>query len=141
LRLLKGIAVAAGISLASSPSSACDLLKVLAGDLELSTARNQLPGESGFDTYIVRGNARSAQGVMQSAIRGEIIPSRTGFEVKSAAGRYVGIGGSGTVEDMTEDASCKGVAVTYNVVRGVVVLANGGRPLGRITGRIPKGIF
>jgi len=135
MNILKRAAAVGALSLAATPSVACDLPKIFAGELKLASTSNQLPGEGDYVTYLVRSN------VGGDAVRGEIVPSRTGFEVKSAAARLVGLGGDGTVDDFTEDASCKDVRITYKVEKGAVVFRNAGKPLGRITGRLPKGLF
>jgi len=135
MNILNCAVVIGALSLAATPSVACDLTKVFTGELTLASTRNQLPGEDDYVTYLVRSNAGD------NAVRGEIVPSRTGFEVKNAAARLSGLGGDGTVDDFTEDASCKGVRITYKVEKGAVVFRNAGKPLGRITGRLPKGLF
>lgn len=146
MSITKGLLVAAGITLLATPSSACALLDIFKGDLELATVKlatvkNQLSGSPDYETFLLRNAARNTDGILYNAIRAELVPGRNWFDVNDVAAKRIGLLSDGTVDDVTEAPSCKDVKVTYKVVKGAIVFSNGGKPLGRITGKVPKGMF
>jgi hypothetical protein len=125
--------------LGSAPAWSCELKNVLSGEIEIATVKNQLDGEPDYETFLIRNAARGTDGVLNSFIKGELVPERWGFDLRNVHAEVVGqMYPDGTIDDFKGEPSCKDVKLTFRFERARVVFEDQGKRIGSITGKFPR---
>jgi hypothetical protein len=123
----------------SAPASSCELKKVLSGEMEIATVKNQLDGEPDYETFLIRNAARGADGILHTFIKGELVPERWGFDLRNVNAEVVGqMYPDGTIDDFREEPSCKDVKLTFRYERAKVVFEDQGKRIGSINRKFPR---
>lgn len=124
----------------SVPASACELVRMLSGETIVATVKNVPdPPYDGYETFLIRNNMRSSDGIIIPSIRGELIPARWGFDLQNSDGQRVGLVSSDrTIDDVSDEKACGDVRISYRIDKGAVVFLDRGRPIGKMTGKLAR---
>jgi hypothetical protein len=124
----------------SVPASACELVRIFSGETVVATVKNEPdPPYEGYETFLIRNNMRSSDGILIPSIRGELIPARWGFDLQNSGGQRVGLVGSDhSIDDVSDEQICGDVRITYRIDKGAIVFLDRGRPIGKMTGKLAR---